>query len=96
MPTPKRKRPLDSWSSVATSFGGDDGIALGEQGYAGAEQQCAGDRGCGSQSQEGVEQPVVPFGQFATGRVRRALRGRDTGVFDDEERVEPTLFECLG
>lgn len=32
----------------------------------------------------------------ATGRVRRAPRGRDMGVFGDEERVEPTLFECLG
>jgi hypothetical protein len=31
------------------------------------------------------------IGPAATGRVRRAPRGRDMGVIDDEERVEPTV-----
>jgi len=35
-------------------LGGDDGIALSDQRYAGAEQQCARESGSGGQRQEGV------------------------------------------
>ena len=74
-------------------LGGDDGIALGEQGDAGADLELGRHRRGGVERQERIHDVVVGPDQGTARRVGRLAGGRDVGVLRHPQRFEAAFLQ---
>ncbi len=95
-PTPNRKRPFESRSTVATSFAVVIGSRSTIRQMPVPSSSFSVDGRRGGERCEGVVDPAVLVGQLAARRVRRLAADRDVGVLGEEERLEVELLGSAG